>query len=298
MIDSTQTIDALQDELVALQQQLAASERARQAAEQRVQLYEAIVKQLPISVSVWHLEQPDDPRSFRLLNANPRNLQTAGFDVGAQAGRQLVEIFPGVPEMILQLYADVLQTGQPRDLGEVTAADDDEQLGGVTMTIQVFPLPNNHICVVVENITERKRAEEMLRQSISQEETIRAQEAALAELSTPLIPISDQVMVMPLIGAVDSRRAQQVLEALLEGVASSRALIAILDITGVPVVDTQVANALLRAAQAVKLLGAQVVLTGIRPEVAQTLVGLGADLSGIVTCGSLQTGIAYATNRN
>jgi rsbT co-antagonist protein RsbR len=298
MIDSTQTIDALQDELVGLQQQLAASERARQAAEQRVQLYEAIVKQLPISVSVWHLEQPDDPRSFRLLNANPRNLQTAGFDVGAQVGRQLVEIFPGVPEMILQLYADVLQTGQPRDLGEVTAADDDEQLGGVTMTIQVFPLPNNHICVVVENITERKRAEEMLRQSISQEETIRAQEAALAELSTPLIPISDQVMVMPLIGAVDSRRAQQVLEALLEGVASSRALIAILDITGVPVVDTQVADALLRAAQAVKLLGAQVVLTGIRPEVAQTLVGLGADLSGIVTCGSLQTGIAYATNRN
>jgi rsbT co-antagonist protein RsbR len=166
------------------------------------------------------------------------------------------------------------------------------------MTIQVIPLPNNHICVVIENITERKRAEAMLRQSITQEETIRAQEAALAELSTPLIPISDQVMVMPLIGAVDSRRAQQVLEALLEGVASSRALVAILDITGVPVVDTQVANALLRAAQAVKLLGAQVVLTGIRPEVAQTLVGLGADLSGIVTCGSLQSGIAYATSRN
>jgi len=244
------------------------------------------------------LEQPDDPRSFRLINANPLNLQTAGFDVGAQVGRQLVEIFPGVPEMILQLYADVLRTGQPRDLGAVTAADDDEQLSGVTMTIQVFPLPNNHICVVVENITERKRAEEILRQSITQEETVRAQEAALAELSTPLIPISDQVMVMPLIGAVDSRRAQQVLQALLEGVASSRALVAILDITGVPVVDTQVANALLRAAQAVKLLGAQVVLTGIRPEVAQTLVGLGADLSGIVTCGSLQSGIAYATNRN
>ena len=298
MINSTLTIEALQDEIVALRQQFAASERTRQAAEQRVQLYEAIVKQLPISIAVWHLDQPDDPRSFRLIDANPLNLQTAGFDVGAQAGRLLVEIFPGVPEMILQLYVDVLRSGQPRDLGEITAADDDEQIGGITMTIQVFPLPNNHICVVVENITERKRAEEMLRQSIAQEETIRAQEAALAELSTPLIPISDQVMVMPLIGAVDSRRAQQVLDALLEGVASSRALVAILDITGVPVVDTQVANALLRAAQAVKLLGAQVVLTGIRPEVAQTLVGLGADLSGIVTCGSLQTGIAYATNRN
>jgi rsbT co-antagonist protein RsbR len=298
MIDPSRTIEALQDEIVALRQQLATSERTHQAAEKRAQLYEAIVEQLPISISVWHLEQPDDPRSFRLIDANPPNLQTAGFDVGAQAGRLLVEIFPGVPEMILQLYVDVLRSGQPRDLGEITAADDDEQIGGITMTIQVIPLPNNHICVVVENITERKRAEEMLRQSITQEETIRAQEAALAELSTPLIPISDQVMVMPLIGAVDSRRAQQVLEALLEGVASSRALVAILDITGVPVVDTQVANALLRAAQAVKLLGAQVVLTGIRPEVAQTLVGLGADLSGIVTCGSLQSGIAYANSRN
>jgi len=298
MIDSILTIEALQDEVVALRQQLATSECARQVAEQRVQLYDAIVEQLPISVAVWHLEQPDDPRSFRLIDANPPNLQTAGLDVGAQAGRLLVEIFPGIPEMILQLYVDVLRSGQPRDLGEITAADDDEQIGGITMTIQVFPLPNNHIYVVVENITERKRAEEMLRQSITQQETIRAQEAALAELSTPLIPISDQVMVMPLIGAVDSRRAQLVLEALLEGVASSRALVAILDITGVPVVDTQVANALLRAAQAVKLLGAQVVLTGIRPEVAQTLVGLGADLSGIVTCGSLQSGIVYATSRN
>jgi rsbT co-antagonist protein RsbR len=298
MIDPSRTIEALQDEIVALRQQLATSERTHQAAEKRAQLYEAIVEQLPISISVWHLEQPDDPRSFRLIDANPLNLQTAGFDVGAQAGRQLVEIFPGVPDMILQAYVDVVQTGQPRDLGTVTAADDDEQLGGVTMTIQVMPLPNNHICVLVENITERKRAEDLLRQSITQEETIRAQEAALAELSTPLIPISDAVMVMPLIGAVDSRRAQLVLEALLEGVASSHALVAILDITGVPVVDTQVANALLRAAQAVKLLGAQVVLTGIRPEVAQTLVGLGADLSGIVTCGSLQTGIAYATSRN
>jgi rsbT co-antagonist protein RsbR len=105
-------------------------------------------------------------------------------------------------------------------------------------------------------------------------------------------------MVMPLIGAVDSQRAQQVIETLLEGIARSGAVVAILDITGVPVVDTQVANALLRAAQAVKLLGAQILLTGIRPEVAQTLVGLGADLSGIVTCGSLQTGIAYATRRN
>ena len=126
---------------------------------------------------------------------------------------------------------------------------------------------------------------------------MRRQEAALRELSTPLIPISDRVVVMPLIGAINSRRAQQVIETLLHGLADSRADRAILDITGVLVVDTQVANALVAAAQAVKLLGATVILTGIRPEVAQTLVGLGIDLRGIVTCGTLQSGIAYALAR-
>jgi rsbT co-antagonist protein RsbR len=99
---------------------------------------------------------------------------------------------------------------------------------------------------------------------------------------------------MPLVGAIDSRRVQQIMDTLLTGVADYGATKVILDITGVPIVDTQVANALLRAARAVTLLGAQTVLTGVRPEVAQTLVGLGVDLSGIVTLGTLQDGIAYA----
>ena len=147
------------------------------------------------------------------------------------------------------------------------------------------------VCTI-RDISERKEAEEALRRSIAQEETIRAQAAILAELSTPLIPISDQVVVMPLIGTLDSQRAQQVLESLLQGIASTRAEIAILDITGVPIVDTQVANALIQAAKAVKLLGAQVILTGIRPEVAQTLVGLDIDLRDVLTHSTLQSGIA------
>ncbi len=101
-------------------------------------------------------------------------------------------------------------------------------------------------------------------------------------------------MVMPLIGKIDSRRAQQVIETLLSGLTKSRARMAIVDITGVQVVDTYVANTLLRAAQAVRLLGAQVVLTGIRSEVAQTLVGLGVDLGKIITSSNLQVAIAHA----
>jgi rsbT co-antagonist protein RsbR len=154
----------------------------------------------------------------------------------------------------------------------------------------------------VEDITERLQQEAERRRAehervALQEQVIEAQRVALRELSSPIIPIGEGVVAMPLIGSIDSARAQQIIEVLLEGVAESRARVAILDITGVQVVDTQVANGLLRAAQAVKLLGAQALITGIRPEVAQTLVGLGADLSGIITRGTLQSGISYALAR-
>lgn len=145
---------------------------------------------------------------------------------------------------------------------------------------------------VTHDLTERKRAAE--ERARMQEQIIQAQTALLAELSTPLIPINDQIVVMPLIGALDSQRSQQVLETLLHGIEQSRARVAILDITGVPMVDTQVASALLHVAQAVRLLGAQMVLTGMRPEVVQTLVGLGTNLGDIVTYSTLQHGIAHA----
>lgn len=125
----------------------------------------------------------------------------------------------------------------------------------------------------------------------AQELVIAAQQATLRELSTPLIPVRDDILVMPLVGTLDSTRAQQIMEALLSGVERRRARATIIDITGVSIVDTQVANALLQAAQAVHLLGARVVLTGIRPEVAQTLVGLGVDLSAIITRATLHDGI-------
>jgi PAS domain S-box-containing protein len=145
---------------------------------------------------------------------------------------------------------------------------------------------------IVRDITERIEAERE-RQEL-QDSIIRMQHTLVQELSTPLIPISEQVVIMPLVGSVDSIRAQSVMETLLSGVENNRARVAILDITGVPVVDTQVANTLIRSAQAVRLLGARVILTGIGPEIAQTLVGLGVDLGGITTHSTLQTGIQYA----
>ncbi|MFP4436633.1 MAG: PAS domain S-box protein [Chloroflexaceae bacterium] len=148
------------------------------------------------------------------------------------------------------------------------------------------------IAVINRDMTSVKQAEDA--RAELQQQIIDAQQATLRELSTPLIPITDHVVMLPLIGVVDSRRAQQVLEALLEGVARYQARMLILDITGMQVIDTRVAGAIIRAAQAVRLLGAQVLLTGIGPEIAQTIVHLGIDLSGIDTRGSLQAGIAHA----
>jgi rsbT co-antagonist protein RsbR len=185
-----------------------------------------------------------------------------------------------------------LREGKPIHLQELPIiVAGDERIANM----QAIPLDPTHLCIMVEDITDRKRVQLAQQELVIKEETIRAQQLSLAELSTPIIPITDHVMVMPLIGAVDSHRAQQVLSTLLEGIVATRATVAILDITGVPVVDTQVANALIHAAQSVRLLGAQVILTGIRPEVAQTLVGLGVSLGDIRTLSTLQMGIAYAT---
>lgn len=140
---------------------------------------------------------------------------------------------------------------------------------------------------------EERQIVEQQRASL-QEEIIHAQKSALAELSTPLIPITEQIVIMPLVGTIDSQRADQIMEALLNGTVNFHAKIVIIDITGVPVVDTAVASSLLQSAHAIRLLGAHTFISGIRPEVAQTLVGLGVDMSSITTQGTLQSSIAYA----
>jgi anti-anti-sigma regulatory factor len=115
--------------------------------------------------------------------------------------------------------------------------------------------------VVIERDVSEEVRQEQERQAL-QQQIIDAQQTAIRELSTPLLPISKQVVVMPLVGTIDSQRAQQVMEALLEGISVYRATTVIIDITGVRVVDTQVAQALLQSAQAARLLGAQVFFDG------------------------------------
>ena len=144
-------------------------------------------------------------------------------------------------------------------------------------------------------LSERERAERD--RAALQEQMIEAQRARLAELSTPLIPITRRIMVMPLIGTMDSQRAAEVLEAALDGAQRQGARVVILDITGMRHIDTSVAGTLARTARALGLLGTEAVLTGVRPDVARAMVDLGIDLESMVTRSTLESGIAYALER-
>ncbi|PSL42460.1 rsbT co-antagonist protein RsbR [Salsuginibacillus halophilus] len=125
----------------------------------------------------------------------------------------------------------------------------------------------------------------------SWENTLNLQKLALKELSAPLIPVFSHISVMPLIGTIDTERAKLIMENLLEGIIEHRSQVVLIDITGVPVVDTMVAHHIIQAAEAVRLVGAECILVGIRPEIAQTIVNLGIDLGKFPTKSTLRKGI-------
>lgn len=200
---------------------------------------------------------------------------------------------PEMADMTMHYLDQALHTGTTQTYEYAVPMSGEEEMRHYEA--RCTPCGDDEVLSIIRDITERKRAEEEHAQL--QEDVIHAQREALRELATPLIPISERVVVMPLIGTMDTWRVQQVMQTLLHGIEQRPTRLAILDVTGVSMVDTRVADGLLRIAHAAQLLGAAVMLTGIRPDVAETIVGLGADLSGILTRGTLQEGIAYAMGK-
>jgi rsbT co-antagonist protein RsbR len=133
-----------------------------------------------------------------------------------------------------------------------------------------------------------------LRASVSERDQL---SHTIRELSSPVIPVLDGVLIMPLIGAIDTERAQLLTQSLLGETTRHAAHTGILDVTGVPIIDTQVAHTLLQSAEALRLLGADAIIVGLRPELAQTIVGLGLDLSTLHTQADLQSGVEYVLKR-
>jgi len=126
------------------------------------------------------------------------------------------------------------------------------------------------------------------------ERIIREQQEAIRELSTPVLQVRERLLILPIIGVIDPQRARQLTEQLLRGIRTNRAKVVVLDITGVPYIDSAVANHLVQTVEAARLLGAIVIVTGLSPEIAQTLVNIGVDLGKMNTVGDLQGGIEEA----
>lgn len=126
------------------------------------------------------------------------------------------------------------------------------------------------------------------------ERIVREQQEAIHQLSTPVLRVRDRLLILPIVGPINAGRARQLTEQLLMGIRNYRAKVAVIDITGVPVMDGTVANHLVQAVGAARLLGATVITSGLAPEIAQTLVQIGVDLGGLRTVGDLQGGIEEA----
>ncbi|UQA58110.1 PAS domain-containing protein [Polyangium aurulentum] len=262
---------------------------AQKKLEETSTFYEGIIDNAPFYIYV-------KDRDGRYLVVNDFFVQGLGAPKSALLGKTDVELFG---EADAEKYGNYDRMAL--ETGTIHREDPVMVLGEQRYTLTTkFPLKdtegrNHAVCSISLDITSRIRAEAEAQRL--QEEIIRVQGETLRALSTPLLPIADGVVVMPLIGNFTEERAQQVLETLLQGVVAHHASIVIIDVTGVPLIDTHVANGLVQAAQAVRLLGAQTILTGIQPAIARTLVDIGAELGGFVTRSTLQSGIAHALGR-
>ncbi len=206
-------------------------------------------------------------------------------------GKHVNEVLPPhIAQLTLDNIAKVLATKEMSIYEYQLPLADELQDYEVRMVVSGEAI----VLAIVRNVTARKQAE--IEREQLQQEVIEAQKQAIAELSTPIIPIVEGIMVMPLVGSVDSMRAKDLMRALLSGIRQYRAKIVILDITGVPIVDTGVVSYLDKTIQGARLKGARVIVTGISDAVAEALVDLGIDWSGVETLRDLQTGLKVALN--
>ncbi|WP_437912688.1 PAS domain S-box protein [Sorangium sp. So ce302] len=239
-------------------------------------LLRAIVENLPIACWAVDLEGT-------FLYFDGAALRALGLTPGCAIGKSVFE-----------LYAKQDMTALRRALGGEASHNSAEAAGRIWET-WFMPVRSGGAtaiaaaCVTMD-ITESRGREQELRSKL---ELIERQQCVIRELSTPIIQVWDGVLALPMIGVIDSARTAEVMDSLLDAVVRTQARCTILDLTGVETVDTQTASYIIKLIRAIQLLGAEGVITGIRPTVAQTVVNLGLDLANITTLSNLQAGLKH-----
>ena len=237
-----------------------------------------------------------DPQG-RVASWNEGAQSFKGYQAGEIIGKNFSifytpeDIQSGKPELELKVAAD---QGRFEDDGWRVRKDGSRFWANVVITALRDTDGNlRGFGKVTRDLTERKLAEGALAQKAANDALARRAQEIL-DISTPVVQVWEGVILAPVIGSLDSERTQQLMERLLEGIVETRSSVAIMDITGVPAVDTQTGRHLVETMSAVRLLGADVILTGVRPAIAQTLVHLGVDLGGVTTRSSLAAGLRTA----
>jgi rsbT co-antagonist protein RsbR len=212
-------------------------------------------------------------------------IETGGLDLGPTFS--LINIM----ELLLVVGGASLASAVARHAQAIAEANAARATAALTQVEQQARNLEQQVQTVSAAQQEAENARSALLEQI---ETITAQREIIRTLSVPVLPLNATTLVMPLGGALDTARLQIVQEQALQQLERTTIRHLIIDITGVPLIDTQAAQGLIQVFQAARLLGTEVVLVGIRPELAQTIVGLGVDLGGLVTRSTLESGVAYA----
>jgi PAS domain S-box-containing protein len=260
------------------------AEAALRDSEERRQ--RQILETVPMGMSITRLTDSV------LLYANEQFGAMFGKPMAELIGMRILDFYYD-PDDRLPMLDALREKGTLRDYQLRMKRPDDGRMFWVNMVAQFFTFNGEQTLLVASaDITARKEAE--AEHERLQQEVINAQQRAIAELSTPVIPIMERIIVMPLIGSIDSMRARDITRTLLAGINQHRAKVVILDVTGVSLMDTGIVNHLNKTIQAARLKGAQTIVTGVSDAVAEAIVDLGIDWSGIITLSDLQTGLVTA----
>ncbi|WP_437320828.1 PAS domain-containing protein [Sorangium sp. So ce385] len=258
------------------------TEEELKALRTKARMFDAIVEHLDDTV-IWALD-----RDAVCFYHEGKGLAKAGLKSGQLVGANWFEIFADASrEAGIDLHAWF----------DGTSHRYRDEFFGIYWDLWVIPLrddrgePGAGVVCVSFDITEAKRVEKELRTQLQQ---IEAQQRVIRDLSTPIIEVWDGVLTLPMVGTVDSVRTADVMDSLLSKIVEKQAHYAILDLTGVEIVDTKVASHLIELVTAIRLLGAEGIVAGIKPNVAQTMVALGLDLSQLNTQRNLRAALNHA----